>query len=199
MNPRLPNKPDPFDRDTPAPPADWARRLLSFWFEDHDRDDWFGGSADFDADIGAIAGDWHESLRSQVPTSFLADPETALAAIILFDQVPRNLYRGHADAFATDELARAIAREVVARDWDEDWDADRRMFAYLPFEHSEDMDDQRESLRLFAKLADSEALDFAQRHFEIIESFGRFPHRNQALGRASREDERAAIEEGRSW
>ena len=185
--------------DRPIPPADWAAQLLAFWFDGHGMDDWYGGGADFDAAVRALAADWHEALRSLPAETFLTDPDTALAATILFDQVPRNIYRGEADAFATDSLARAIARGIVARGWDKAWPDERRQFAYLPFQHSEDMDDQRESLRLFNALADPQFHDYAQKHFDIIDRFGRFPHRNAALGRASRPGEAAAIEEGRNW
>lgn len=188
------------DTQTPAPPpADWAQQLLDFWFDAHGMSDWYGGGPEFDAEVRDLAEGWHEALRSQPPASFLADPDTALAAAILFDQVPRNLFRGHADAFATDELARAIARGIVAKAWDQGWPDDRRQFAYLPFEHSEDIADQRESLRLMGQLADPLFADYAKKHFDIIDRFGRFPHRNEALGRTSRADEAAAIEEGKNW
>lgn len=188
------------DTETPAPPpADWAQQLLDFWFDAHGMDDWYGGGPEFDAEVRDLAEGWHEALRSQPPESFLTDPDTALAAAILFDQVPRNLFRGHADAFATDELARAIARGIVANGWDQSWPDARRQFAYLPFEHSEDIADQRESLRLMGQLADPMFADYAKKHFDIIDRFGRFPHRNEALGRTSRADEAAAIEEGRNW
>ena len=119
---------------SPAPPpADWARQLLAFWFEAHGMDDWYGGGADFDEAVRDLAEGWHEALRSQPAESFLTDPDTALAATILFDQVPRNIYRGHADAFATDSLARAIARGIVERGWQENWPEERRQFACLPF------------------------------------------------------------------
>lgn len=183
----------------PAPPADWARQLLAFWFDGHDRGDWYGGGSEFDAAVRELAGDWHEALRSQPADAFLTDPDTALAATILFDQVPRNIHRGHADAFATDSLARAIAQGIVARGWHENWPDERRQFACLPFQHSEEMADQRESLRLFGQFADPQFQDFAQKHFDIVDRFGRFPHRNAALGRATRPDEAAAIEEGRNW
>lgn len=188
------------DTETPAPPpADWAQQLLDFWFDAHGMDDWYGGGPEFDAEVRDLAEGWYEALRSQPPESFLTDPDTALAAAILFDQVPRNLFRGHADAFATDELARAIARGIVANGWDQSWPDARRQFAYLPFEHSEDIADQRESLRLMGQLADPMFANYAKKHFDIIDRFGRFPHRNEALGRTSRADEAAAIEEGRNW
>lgn len=182
-----------------APPADWAAQLLTFWFDHHGRDDWFGGGDGFDAACQGFAGEWLQALRRFPADHFLTDPETALAAIILFDQMPRNLFRGHADAFATDALALAIARAFAARGWDAQLAEDRRLFAYLPFEHSEDMDDQRESLRLFAALGNAEYLGFAKAHFDIIDRFGRFPHRNAALGRAMRPDEASAVEEGSNW
>lgn len=182
-----------------APPADWAQQLLTFWFGTHDQSHWFGGGPDFDQDVADIAGEWLPALRSLPASSFLTDGNTALAATILFDQVPRNLYRGTAEAFATDPLAIAIARGLVAREWDQAWDDDHRLFAYLPFEHSEDMDDQRESLRLFSQLSDPSSLDFAQKHYDIVHRFGRFPHRNDILGRKSHPDEADAIEAGKNW
>jgi uncharacterized protein (DUF924 family) len=186
--------------DTLAPPpTDWAAQLLTFWFDTHGFDDWYGGGPAFDAEVRDLAEEWHEALRSQPAETFLTDPDTALAATILFDQVPRNLFRGHADAFATDDLARAIARGIVAKGWDQQWPDERRQFAYLPFEHSEDIADQRESLRLMGQLADPMFADYAKKHFDIIDRFGRFPHRNAVLGRTTRPEEEAAVEEGKNW
>ena len=182
-----------------APPADWAAQLLRFWFGAHDMDDWYGGGAAFDAEVRELAADWHAALRHLPADAFLTDPDTALAATILFDQVPRNIFRGDADAFATDSLARAIARGIAKQGWDQQWPDERRQFAYLPFEHSEDIADQRESLRLFGQLADPMFHDYAQKHFAIIDRFGRFPHRNAVLGRTTRPDEEAAVEEGKNW
>ena len=186
--------------DTLAPPpTDWAAQLLSFWFDAHGFDDWYGGGPAFDAEVRDLAEEWHEALRSQPAETFLTDPDTALAATILFDQVPRNLSRGHADAFATDDLALAIARGIVAKGWDQQWPDARRQFAYLPFEHSEDIADQRESLRLMGQLADPMFADYAKKHFDIIDRFRRFPHRNDVLGRTTRPEEEAAVEEGKNW
>ena len=187
------------DPSPAPPPADWAKQLLAFWFDEHGMDDWYGGGPAFDAEVRDLAEAWHETLRSQPAEAFLTDPDTALAATILFDQVPRNIYRGHADAFATDSLARAIARGIVERGWQENWPEERRQFACLPFQHSEDIGDQRESLRLFGGFDDPMFQDYAQKHFDIVDRFGRFPHRNEALGRATRTDEEAAIEEGKNW
>lgn len=187
------------ERDIAPPPADWAQQLLDFWFQDHGQSHWFGGGPEFDEDIRRLAGDWWSVLRSQPASSFLQDEQKALAAIILFDQVPRNIFRGSADAFASDELAVAIAHGVIDRQWDQRWDKYQRLFAYLPFEHSEDIDDQRESMRLIAQLGDEDLLGYAQKHFDIVAKFGRFPHRNEVLGRKSRPEEADAIEAGKHW
>lgn len=187
------------DSELAAPPPDWAAQMRQFWFDDHGPSDWFGGGPIFDQAVGDLARDWHGALRDLPAEAFLTDPSTALAALILFDQVPRNLYRGHADAFATDPLARAIARAVLDKGWDKDWPEIHRQFAYMPFEHSEDLDDQRLSLRLMGQLADPAALEYARKHFDIIKEFGRFPHRNAALGRATRSEEAEAVEMGKNW
>lgn len=187
------------EQDLAPPPADWAQQLLHFWFKDHGQSHWFGGGPEFDEEIRSLAGDWWRVLRMQPAASFLSDEQTALAALILFDQVPRNIHRGSADAFASDELAKAIAHGVVERQWDQRWDKYQRLFAYLPYEHSEELDDQRESMRLIAQLGDADLLGYAQKHYDIVAKFGRFPHRNKVLGRKIRPEEAEAIEAGKNW
>ena len=178
-------------------PADWARQVLGFWFDEHGRSDWFGGGPAFDNKVAQFA-DWRTALRSQPANVFLNDADTARAAILLFDQVPRNLYRKQAEAFATDELAVQIARGAVAKGFDQGLSTDARAFIYMPFEHSEDIEDQRESLRLMHAI-NADYGSFAQKHFDIIEQFGRFPHRNAALGRETRAGEAEAIALGQNW
>ena len=126
------------------------------------------------------------------PESFLDDARTALAAVILFDQLPRNMFRGHADQFMTDPLALAIARAAVDRGYNQDMTKDEKAFLYMPFEHSENLADQRRALALFTALGNDWLLGFARKHHDIIERFGRFPHRNAILGRAPRPAEIAA-------
>lgn len=179
-------------------PDDWADRLLRFWFDDHDASHWFRGGPAFDESVAPF-GPWRELLRHRTPASFLDNVRQALAAVILFDQIPRNLYRGDAEAFATDALALAIARRAVAAGLDKGLSVDERLFLYLPFEHSETIDDQHESLRLIGGLGRPDLLDYAQKHFEVIRQFGRFPHRNAALGRANRPGEAEAIATGAQW
>src|SRR6185437_2741850 len=117
---------------------------------------------------------------------------TALAAVILFDQFPRNIFRGHANAYSTDPLALGIAKAAVDRRLDKQLTKDERKFLYMPFQHSEKLEDQDRAVLLFTELGDDHQLGFAKHHREIIEKFGRFPHRNRILGRASRPDEIAA-------
>lgn len=182
--------------DLPLPPDDWAAHLISFWFVDHGRTDWFGGGEAFDATVSDRFGAWRQALRRYPADQFLHDAQTALAAVLLFDQVPRNVYRGNAEAFATDDLALAIARRAVAQRLDAGLPVDQRLFLYLPFEHSEDIADQREALRLISALGDADYTAYAQAHHDVIARFARFPHRNVVLGRADRPGEAEAVANG---
>ena len=179
-------------------PANWFERLLGFWFVDHDQSHWFKGGPAFDAEVAQFEP-WREALRHRLPEHFLGDAQTALAAVILFDQVPRNVHRGNAEAFATDALALAIARGIVAAGFDHGLSVDERLFCYLPFEHSERIEDQLEALKHIGDLGRPDLSDYAQRHFEVIKQFGRFPHRNAALGRPDRPGEAEAIAAGADW
>lgn len=180
---------------TPAQATD----LLTFWFEEHGHADWFGGGSAFDAAVRERFGALYEAHQDDTPADHLATPVTALAAILLFDQVPRNLFRDDSRAFATDPLACAIARGVLDRDWEERLTADGRQFATMPFMHSEELADQDRSVALFDGLGNEEATAFAAKHRDVIARFGRFPHRNKALGRETRPEEREAVREGANW
>ena len=172
---------------------DWRGGVLRFWFA-LDKEQWFAPSEALDHQVRERFLKLWKEKQALPPRKFLNDPLTALAAVILFDQFPRNMFRGHADQFATDTLALAVARGAVERDFDEQLDADERGFLYLPFEHSESLDDQRQSLLLYTRLGDPLYIDYAKKHLDIIQRFGRFPHRNTMLGRAPRPDEVAAGE-----
>ena len=175
---------------------------------------WFGATADEDDEPGIVARQsalwWKKQpeVDAEIRLRFaplvaraavgelddwLASPRGRLAQILLTDQFPRNIWRGQAAAFAFDVLALRWAKETIARGLDRDARPIERVFLYLPLEHSEDLADQREAVRLFDALGGEVAaaarpafagyLDYARRHLEIIERFGRFPHRNAALGR----------------
>jgi uncharacterized protein (DUF924 family) len=170
---------------------DWRADVLKFWFS-LCHDEWWKGGPVIDHRIKErFLKLWSE--ERQLPAeSFLTDPLTALAAVILFDQFPRNMFRGHADQFATDHLAMAIAKGAIDQRFDEALQPKERGFLYMPFQHSEDLADQNRSLLLFTELGDAEQLGYAKKHHDVIARFGRFPHRNAMLGRTPRPDEIAA-------
>jgi uncharacterized protein (DUF924 family) len=170
---------------------DWRSEVLKFWFA-LGYDDWWRGTPDLDRRINqSFLKLWAE--KRQLPAaSFLDDALTALAAVVLFDQFPRNMFRGHADQFATDHLALSITKAAVDRRFDEQLEPQERGFLYMPFQHSEDVADQNRSVLLFTQLGDERQLGYARKHQDVIERFGRFPHRNAILGRAPRPDEIAA-------
>ncbi len=169
----------------------WAKAVLDFWFS-QPPDRWWKADGSFDAEIRELFMPLWETRRGQPAESFLESGEDAVAGVILFDQFPRNMFRGHADQFSTDTLALAIARGAIERGYDDGMSKERRGFLYMPFEHSEDLRDQVQSLLLFTALGDPEMLHFARLHHQVIERFGRFPHRNAALGRKPTAMERAA-------
>ena len=171
--------------------SDWRGGVLDFWFG-LAPEQWWQADDALDALVRERFLDLHALKRQLPPESFLGDAQTALAAIILFDQFPRNMFRGHANQFMTDPLALAIAKGAADRGFDAPLPKDERAFLYMPFQHSEDIDDQRRSLALFSALGDAELLHYARLHHDVIERFGRFPHRNSILGRQPRPDEIAA-------
>ncbi len=176
----------------------WAREILRVWFHDLDSDDWFGGGARVDALLRRRFARNLAMLGGRPAHEFLSDPRIALAAILLFDQIPRNLFRDDARAYASDPLALAISHGVVAKDWLTRMDRSERQFALMPLMHSEDIADQRASVRLFLRHAPA-AAGFARAHHRMIARFGHFPHRNAVLARTSSKAEQAAIAAGFSW
>jgi uncharacterized protein (DUF924 family) len=181
--------------------------VLDFWFGPPDaaapapREAWFRKSAAFDDEIRARFGTLVEAaLGGPLPPPWEADAQARLAQLIVLDQFPRNLFRDSARAFAGDARALALAQRMVAAGEDRALSPLQRWFCYLPLEHAEDLALQDESVRLFRALADEAstdglaatlagALDYALRHRDVIARFGRFPHRNRVLGRASTPDE----------
>jgi uncharacterized protein (DUF924 family) len=170
---------------------DWRGNVLKFWFGLDDRQ-WWNGGDDLDRRIRDDFLDLWCDKRQLPVDAFLDDPLTALAAVILFDQFPRNMFRGQADQFSTDHIALAIAKAAIDKGFDDQLPPRERAFLYMPFEHSENLPDQNRALLLFTALGDSEQLRFAKKHHDIIARFGRFPHRNAMLGRAPRAAEIAA-------
>ena len=184
-----------------------ARDVLDFWFGapgtaefGQSRKLWFNGGAALDAQLRERFGTLLDAARSGERDGWAATPLGALALIVVLDQFSRNIHRGTPDAFAADARALAHARAVVAAGWDARLPSGHhRAFAYLPFEHDETPDSQRESVRLCAPLEDEDGCagyyDYALRHAEVVERFGRFPHRNAILGRPSKPEETVFLRE----
>ena len=186
-------KPDMALSPPEAMAAGWVEDILDFWFRAHGRDSWFKRDDVFDAAIAKRFRAHYERLAVEVPQQALDDPRSALAAILALDQFPRNLFRGQALSFATDAQALQLSRHAVDRGHDAALDVHERLFLYLPFEHSEVAADQARSVSLISGLGDAEYTRFALAHQEIITRYGRFPHRNAALGRTSTEEELAFL------
>ncbi len=166
----------------------WQQDIVDFWFALEDEQHWKVDPA-LDAAIRERFLDLWEEQRSGRAADFLGSADEALAAILLFDQIPRNMFRDDARSFATDGLARDIAAGAVDRGLDAELPPRRRLFLYLPFEHSESLADQERAVRLIGALDNAEWTDFAVKHRDVIARFGRFPHRNAVLGRASTDEE----------
>jgi uncharacterized protein (DUF924 family) len=169
--------------------------ILHFWRE-AGPSKWYEKSARFDDAIRLKFEPVHHAAARGEYDAWAATAEGALALLILLDQFPRNLYRGSAHAFATDGKARAIARAATANGFHRQVEPELRQFFILPFEHSEALADQDEGVRLATELEDAELLKWTGIHREIIARFGRFPHRNRALGREMTAMEQAFLDEG---
>jgi uncharacterized protein (DUF924 family) len=170
--------------------------ILAFWFAegpDTPREAWFRRDSAFDAEIRARFGQLVAPAREGALDAWAATPEGALALLLVLDQFPRNLFRGAPEAFASDTHALRLARRfVLGARMDLQLAATPRVFLYLPFEHAEEMAAQDQSVALFEGLRDDPrharaggGIDYAWRHRAVIARFGRFPHRNAALGRTS--------------
>lgn len=161
---------------------------------------WFARDRGFDEAIRLKFEPVHHAAARGEYDAWAQTAEGALALLILLDQFPRNLYRGSAHAFATDAKARAIARAAVDAGFDRQVEPPLRPFFYLPFEHSEDPEDQALSCRLckahLDETGDAETLKWAELHREIIDRFGRFPHRNACFGRQTTTEEQAFLDDG---
>jgi uncharacterized protein (DUF924 family) len=163
--------------------------VIGFWFGELEPKHWFVRHEWVDDAIrGRFAGLYAE-ISQQSAASLVTAPRPALAAVIVLDQFPRNLFRGTARAFATDAQALEISQRAIAAKFAQALSVPPRTFLYMPFQHAEDSKVQERSIELFESLGDAEVLSFARRHKEVIDRFGRYPHRNAALGRVSTPEE----------
>lgn len=164
--------------------------IVDFWFAPGMEKRWFATDAALDGELAERFGSDLTEAAGGALDHWVDSADGALALVILLDQVPRNVFRGKYQAFAFDSHALAIAEAALLRGHDRALDPIRRRFLYLPFEHSESLADQRHCVRLFEQAGDdAEGLDYARRHLAVIERFGRFPHRNEALERETTPEE----------
>jgi uncharacterized protein (DUF924 family) len=169
--------------------------VLAFW-RAAGPDQWFKRDDSFDAEIRAKFLGTYEAAAAGRLEHWPTTPDGALALLILLDQFPRNLFRGEARAFATDAKARSVADQAIARGTDRLFGLPERRFCYLPLMHSENLADQERCIALCRDAGDAEGAKYAELHAQIIRRFGRFPDRNQALGRTTTEEERAFLDAG---
>ncbi len=174
--------------------------ILAFWFGQpgeptygKQRSLWFNKKSKFDQELRNHFFGYYQQAAARGLEHWHSSPRSCLALILLFDQFPRHMFRGSAKSFATDPQALWAAQHAVAKGFDQELLNVQRWFIYLPFEHSENLDHQRQSVELFATLSDdpdsASAIDYSIRHRSVIERFGRFPHRNKILGRATTPEE----------
>jgi uncharacterized protein (DUF924 family) len=167
--------------------------VLEFW-RAAGEDKWFNKDPAFDDDIRARFLETYEAAAAGKLADWEATADSALALVIVIDQFPRNMFRNDARTYAADPLARAVANRALGRGFDRDVPNIERQFFYLPFEHSETLADQERSCALCAATGDANLLKWAMLHADIIRRFGRFPHRNAMLGRATTAEEQAFLD-----
>ncbi len=163
--------------------------IIDFWFAQDTRKLWFNSTAEFDQLLRErYLETWEQARRGQLD-HWMQSAEGCLALVIVLDQLPLNMFRGDAQSYATEARSREVARQAIERKFDQLLDVDRRAFLYMPFMHSEDLEDQELALELFDQPGLESSLRFARHHHAIVAKYGRFPHRNEALGRSSSDAE----------
>lgn len=163
--------------------------VLDFWFTECTPKDWFTKSDELDAKIRERFSNMHEAITKGYTEEWRATPEGRLAEIIVLDQFSRNMFRGTPKAFESDQLALTLAEEAVALGDDMKLEPSQRRFLYMPYMHSESREVHERGLKLFEALGEAETLKYEKKHKEIIDRFGRYPHRNEILGRTFTPDE----------
>ena len=175
-----------------------ASAVLDFWFA-IPADKRFAKDEALDREIAARFGALRQRVHDTAAAEWRDDPRHLLAAVILLDQFSRNLFRGKAEAFASDPIAHRLTAEALAKGWDAEMTHEERVFLYLPMMHGEDAESQRRSVALYRALGEEENLRFAIDHAAVFARFGRFPSRNAALGRETTVEEQAYLDAGGGW
>lgn len=169
--------------------------VLDFWFKESEPQKWFKKDLSFDREIASRFSKIHRQACAGELAMWRSNAHGRLAEIIVLDQFSRNLFRDHAQAFATDSLALVLAQEAIAGGHDKELSVVERGFIYMPFMHSESKIIHQEALRIFTEHGQSGNLDYEIKHKAIIDRFGRYPHRNSVMGRKSTDEELAFLQE----
>lgn len=165
------------------------KEVLEFWFEEITPKDWYMGGEEMDKKITERFSGVHSDVAAGKYADTRASGYDYLAEVIVLDQFSRQIYRGDAKAFAWDDIALSLAKEAVEKGFDKEFDDDEKQFLYMPYMHSESKEVHEEALKLFEALGNEENLKYEKIHKEIIDRFGRYPHRNKQLGRESTPEE----------
>lgn len=170
---------------------DSQKDILDFWFEETSPQQWFQINPEFDAALAERFSEAYEKARDGLLDDWRQNADGCLALCLLIDQFPRNMFRQSKQAYATDSKALVVAKYAVSKGFDQVLPPVKRRFLYLPYEHSENLNDQRSCLAFFEKMKKEDPLsyDYALRHFQVIEEYGRFPHRNKILERMNTPEE----------
>lgn len=170
---------------------DFQKDILDFWFVETQPAQWFQVNPDFDQLVIDRFSEPYEMAARGEFDEWKNNADGTLALCILLDQMPRNMFRGTPKAFATDKKALIISKFAISKGLDQVLTPQKRRFLYLPFEHSENINDQKTCVELFEKMKDDDPLgyDYAVRHLKVIEKYNRFPHRNKILGRDNTPEE----------
>lgn len=166
-----------------------AEDLVDFWFSERVAKYWFNSTAEFDNELRQLYESVYLDAKAGQHDNWLDTAMGCLALVILFDQLPLNIYRGDKKSFATEEKSREVAKHAIKQSYDQCLDEKQKAFLYMPFMHSENIEDQERSVKLFENAKLTGNIRFARHHREIVKRFGRFPHRNKILGRDSTDDE----------
>lgn len=169
--------------------------ILTFWFEELTEADWFKNGEQLDPVITERFGQLHQEVMAGEHANWRETAKGALAEVIVLDQFSRNIYRGKGQAFAADNQALVLAQVAIARGFDAELSEDEKLFLYMPFMHSESRIIHERAVELFTQLGDEGALKYEKIHKDIIDRFGRYPHRNEQLGRESTPEEIAYLKE----
>lgn len=172
---------------------DLIAEILRFWFSAEARKKWFNSTPQFDEEIRQRFEKTWGLARAGSYDHWEEDPDGALALVIVLDQFPLNMFRDDARQYSTEAHAREVARHAIEKGFDQDKSPQQRAFLYLPFMHSESLDDQDYAVKLYEQAGLDDNLGYARHHRDVIRRFGRFPHRNEALGRESSAEERAYL------